>query len=56
MGDTGVTVNPRDIDKVSDRLREALTDEDLRLELTEKGLERAKRFTLEKSAEETLNI
>ncbi len=55
-GDAALKVNPDDADAIADALRQALTDSALHELLQQKGLERARRFTWEKTARETLAL
>jgi glycosyltransferase involved in cell wall biosynthesis len=54
--DTGVMVNPKDVDGLANAMHEVLTNEDLRNKMIEKGLERARMFTWRKTAEDVLKI
>ena len=54
VGTGGVMVNPEDEDDLRVRMEEALTDEKTRIGMSEYGLQRAKRFSWEKCARETL--
>jgi glycosyltransferase involved in cell wall biosynthesis len=56
VGDAGIMVNPTDFDLMADKIHEILTDSDLRANLAEKGLKRAKMFSWDQSAQKTLNI
>ncbi len=56
VGDAGITVNPYDADRLAEAMHEVLTNEGLREEMIEKGLKRAKTFSLEKEARETLRV
>lgn len=51
VGDAAVTVDPLDIDQMAARLRELVEDTALRAVLRERGLERARLFSWEKTAE-----
>lgn len=51
VGDAGILVDPHDITALADGLREVRDDGALRAELSRRGMERAKMFTWEKSAE-----
>jgi len=53
-GDAGLFFDPYSSEKLADMLLEALDDENLRDSLRQKGLERAKYFSREKCARETL--
>lgn len=56
VADAAVLVNPDNIDKVADAVYEVLTSERLRVDLKEKGIERAKLFSWDKTAQQTLEI
>lgn len=56
VGDAGLMVNPQDLDGLTVALWRALTEEDLRQELIAKGLKRAKLFSWERAARETLEV
>jgi alpha-1,3-rhamnosyl/mannosyltransferase len=56
VGAGGVMVNPEDEDDLRVRMEEALTDEKTRIGMSEYGLKRAKRFSWEKCARETLEV
>lgn len=49
-GDAALTINPYDLDELTNALRRLLDDETLRQTLTTRGLQRAKHFTWEVSA------
>ncbi len=49
-------VELHDVGGLVEAMARALTDKHLRAELTVKGLERAKRFTWERAAKETLKV
>lgn len=53
---SGIMVDPHDVDGLSNRMLEVLKNENLRKDLSEKGLIRAKQFSWEKCAEEILKI
>jgi len=55
-GDAALVVDPDDAEAFSHALERALTDSVLRATLTQKGLERVKQFTWEKTARETLAL
>jgi len=55
-GDSALLVNPIDIKAIIEAVRRILSDEELRCNLTIKGLERAKQFSWEHTAKETLKI
>jgi glycosyltransferase involved in cell wall biosynthesis len=49
-------VNPYDTDGLVKAMRRVLTDDKLRDDMVRKGLEQAKRFSWEKTAEQTLEV
>ena len=53
-GGAALLVNPESTEAISHAIARLLVDGDLRAELSEKGLERAKRFTWERTAEMTV--
>lgn len=55
-GDAAYYVNPYDVQSISKGIYEVLVDDKLRQNLREKGLERAKLFSWEKSAKEHLKV
>ncbi len=54
VGDAALFFDPNDKEKASEVIAKLLTDKDLRKELSDKGLARAKDFSWEKCAKETL--
>jgi len=48
--------NPQDIAEMAEKMRKVLADPNLRADLRSRGLERAKQFSWEKCAEETLRV
>jgi len=56
VGNAGIMVDPQDLDQLSDAIYHVLTDENLRLSLIEKGLERSKQFSWERTATETCKV
>jgi alpha-1,3-rhamnosyl/mannosyltransferase len=56
VGDAGVLVNPNDVDRLKGAMMELLEDEKARRELAEKGIARAKLFSWEKCARETIKV
>ena len=56
VGDAGLLVDPNSSDAIADAILRILTDDGLRRELTKKGVERAKLFSWQKAADETLAI
>lgn len=49
VGDAGLQVTPESVEEICDAMERLLTNEELRLELAQKGLERAKQFSWERS-------
>lgn len=56
VGDAALTVDPKDIESLAESMYRILADPGLALDLKEKGLRRAARFTWERVARETLNV
>jgi glycosyltransferase involved in cell wall biosynthesis len=56
VGDAGIMVDPYDIDGLASKMYEVLTNEDLRNNMSKKGIERAKLFSWKKCAEEHLKV
>jgi len=56
IGDAGLMVDPFDVEAIADGLKRIILDSRLREELRMRGLERAKRFTWDATAEDTWNI
>lgn len=56
VGDAGILINPYDIQQMADAIYKVLSDHNLRAEMTQKGLERAKLFSWEESAGKMLAI
>jgi len=55
-GDAAVYFDPYDVNQIAATMYQALTDAPLRNKLRTKGLERARRFTWESAARETLHV
>ncbi len=55
-GDAACYVDPHNVESISEGLYQLLIDESLRHSLVKKGLERAKRFSWEKTAKEHIKI
>ena len=55
-GDAVVYVNPYSVESISEGIHKILSDEGLRNELSVRGMERARLFSWEKTARETLEI
>lgn len=56
VGDAGILIDPKDQDQLCQAMLNILNDEILRETLKQKGLERAKQFSWEKCANETVEI
>jgi len=55
-GGAAILVDPYKPDEIADSIQRVLSEEDLRKELLEKGLERAREFSWQKCARETLAL
>jgi glycosyltransferase involved in cell wall biosynthesis len=55
-GDAAYYVDPYDVESIAEGMYKVLTDEAMRRNLIEKGLERAKLFSWEKAAKSTLRF
>ncbi|MFH1129495.1 MAG: glycosyltransferase family 1 protein [Patescibacteria group bacterium] len=57
LGDYPIAVeNPNDVDEIKEKMIKVLSDEQLRKKMVEKGLERVKSFSWQKTAEETYDV
>lgn len=56
VGDAGLLVEPADVEQIAAAAERLLTDAELRAELRAKGLERARTFTWQRTARETLAV
>ncbi|KAB8143898.1 glycosyltransferase family 4 protein [Chloroflexia bacterium SDU3-3] len=56
VGDAGLTVDPYSADELGEAILRLLNDEELRQELSERGLARARRFSWRETAERTLAV
>ena len=56
VGDAGLMFNPQGVDELVTKLYEVLTYQKLREKLVKRGLERARMFSWEESAEKTLKL
>ncbi|MDN5295788.1 MAG: hypothetical protein PWP01_1298 [Methanosarcinales archaeon] len=56
VGDAGIMVDPHDVNALADAMERVLTDESLREDMRRRGLERAKRFSWQRSAREMWDI
>jgi len=55
-GDAAVLVNPEDVDELAEAMMRVLDDEILQSQLRSRGLERAKQFTWQRAARQTLAV
>ena len=55
-GDAALLINPDDVDGLAKAMERALEDEPLRAQMRERGLANVKRFSWEKTAQQTLDI
>ena len=55
-GDAACYVDPKDVQSIAEGMDRVLRDEELRRSLIQKGTERSKLFTWEKTAGETLKV
>jgi glycosyltransferase involved in cell wall biosynthesis len=55
-GDAALYVDPRNPEDMAEKIRRSVEDVDLRTGLTERGLARARQFTWQRMAEETLKV
>lgn len=56
VGDAGLLFDPLNVDEITNTMWKILTDAELRQDLRNKGLERVKLFSWEKTARETLAL
>jgi glycosyltransferase involved in cell wall biosynthesis len=56
VGDAARLIDPLDVNGLTDAMREVLSDTRLRLEMREKGLLRARKFSWERNALETMEV
>ncbi|MFN3332479.1 MAG: glycosyltransferase family 4 protein [Caldilinea sp.] len=56
VGDAALLVNPLDIEEIAVAMQRLLTDDDLHVELSEKGLQRAHTFSWARAARRTLDV
>ncbi|MEA3459659.1 MAG: glycosyltransferase family 1 protein, partial [Chloroflexota bacterium] len=55
-GDAAILVDPLDVEELAAAMERVLRDKELQAEMIERGFERAKRFSWEKCAQETLAV
>ena len=56
MGDAGLLINPCSTGEILDAMKEMYKNESLRIRYNKEGIERAKLFSWENTAKETVNI
>jgi glycosyltransferase involved in cell wall biosynthesis len=56
VGEAGLLVEPTEVEQIAAAAERLLTDAELRADLRKKGLERARTFTWERPARETLAV
>ena len=56
LGEAAILVDPYNIKEIAEAIKNTLEDESLRVSLIEKGFARAKLFSWEKTARETLGV
>ena len=56
VGNAGILVDPLNVSEMGEAVRRVLTEPSLRASLTERGIQRARGFTWERAAQETLKI
>lgn len=55
-GDAALLISPNDVEELTEAINRLLSDSELRKEFAKRGLERAKLFSWEKTARETLQV
>jgi len=56
FGEAAILISPFDVDELSNAIYEVLTNEGLREEMIRRGLKRAKMFSWERTAKETMKV
>ncbi|HUV89366.1 MAG TPA: glycosyltransferase family 1 protein, partial [Anaerolineae bacterium] len=56
VGDAAITVDPYDVEALTEAMRRVLSDADLADDLRQRGLERAARFSWDQAARETIDV
>jgi glycosyltransferase involved in cell wall biosynthesis len=56
VGDAAILIDPHDVEGLTVAMWRVLTDQDLRASLAAKGLKRAKMFSWQRAAQETLDL
>lgn len=55
-GDAAIFVNPENTEEIASSIRDVLTNETLKIELSQRSLKQAKRFSWQKTAQATLKV
>lgn len=55
VGDAGILIEPRNIEQIADAIQRVISNTELSAQLRAAGIERAKQFTWQRTARETLN-
>ncbi len=56
LGDAAVLIDPFDVEKLADKIRDVLENKNLRDEMSKKGLERVKQFSWQQVAKKTIEV
>lgn len=56
IGQSGLLVNPHSIEELSNAMKKVLSDKEIAVSLSTSGNERARKFTWERTARQTLNV
>lgn len=56
VGDAGLLFDPCNVEEMAEAIKRIITDEELRKKLIERGLERSKKFTWQRTAEKTWQL
>jgi glycosyltransferase involved in cell wall biosynthesis len=56
VGDAAITVDPHNIKELSKKINKILSNKDLQNKMIQRGIERAKQFTWDKTARETIKV
>lgn len=56
VGESAILVEPNDVNGFTEAMKNVLTDESLRKQMSQKGIEQSKKFSWEKAAKETLDV
>ena len=56
VGEAGILVNPDSVEEVAEAMQRVLTDSNLRAEMRRKGLDRAREFSWQRTAQETVRV